>query len=125
MLKIVKYIIFYNISMNTQIFKKRVPIILLFTLLNAICEKDAKSYILTNDAFKKGLYHNMISPFLTSCSEYYHISKRMYLERKITYNSLLTVVRQICNHNEVTYSSQIKYDKSNYSIVYQIVYTND
>ena len=108
--------------MNTQIFKKCVPINLLFALLDAICEKDDKSYTLTNDAFKKGIYHNMISPFLTSCLEYYHVSKRNYLERKITYNSFLTVVRQICKRNEITYSSQIKYDKSNYSIVYCINY---
>jgi hypothetical protein len=108
--------------MNTQIFKKRVPINLLFAFLDLICEKDDKSYILTNDAFKKGQYHNMISPFLASCIEYYHISKRTYLERKITYNSLLTVIRQICKNNEISYSSQIKYDKSHYSITYRIVY---
>jgi len=111
--------------MNTQIFKTRVPIIMLFALLDAICAKDDKSYTLTNDAFKKGIYHNMISPFLESCIEYYHVSKRMYLERKITYNTLLTVVRQICKHNGVSYSSQIKYDKSNYSIIYFINHTKD
>ena len=111
--------------MNTQIFKKRVPINLLFALLDDICVKDDKSYTLTNDAFKKGLYHNMILPFLASCVEYYHVSKRSYLERKPTYNSLLTVVRQICKHNEVAYFSQIKYDKSNYSIIYRINYVKD
>ena len=106
--------------MNAQIFKKNIPINLLFALLDLICEKDDKTYILTNDAFKKGQYHNMISPFLASCTEYYHVSKRVYLERKITYSSLLTVIRQICKNNNISYYSQIKYNKSCYSIIYRI-----
>ncbi len=108
--------------MNTQIFKKRVPIALLFELLEFICEKDKNVYTLTNDSFKKGVYHNTIAPFFASCNEYYHVSKRIYLTRKITYNSFLTVVRQICNNNGISYTSQIKYDKSNYSIIYKIEY---
>ena len=111
--------------MNTQIFKKRVPIVLLFALLDLICEKNEKSYILTNDSYKKGAYHDLIAPFYANCIEYYHISKRVYLSRKITYNSFLTVVRQICKNNEISYTSQIKYDKSNYNIIYNIVYTID
>lgn len=108
--------------MNTQIFKKRLPIVLLFALLDSICEKDDKSYILTNDSFKKGVYHDIISPFFANCNEYYHVSKRVYLNRKITYNSFLTVVRQICKNNGISYTSQIKYDKSNYNIIYYIMY---
>lgn len=108
--------------MTTQIFKKQVPIETLFKLLGAICVKDDKYYILTNDSFKKGLFHDFISPFFAECFEYYHVSKRVYLERKLTYNSFLTVVRQICKHNHVAYTSQIKYDKSNYNIVYNIYY---
>jgi hypothetical protein len=110
--------------MNTQIFKKRVPIGLLFSLLDLICEKDDKTYTLTFESFKKGVFHNFISSFLKNCSEYYHVSKRIYVERKTTYNTFLTVVRQICNHNSVPYTSQIKYDKSNYSIIYNIVHSS-
>ena len=110
--------------MDTQIFKKRVPISLLFTLLDLICEKDDKTYTLTFESFKKGIYHNFISLFFKNCLEYYHVSKRIYVERKITNNAFLTVVRQICNHNSVSYTSQIKYDKSNYSIIYNIVHTS-
>lgn len=106
--------------MNTQIFKKHIPIGLLLELLDVICQKDDKSYTLTNESYKKGVYHNLISPFFAICSEYYHVSKRVYVERKITYNAFLTVVRQICKNNNVPYTSQIKYDKSNYSIVYRI-----
>ena len=106
--------------MKTQIFKTLPPIELLFDLFEVICIKEGGTFILTNDGFKKGVYHNLIQPFLTSCIEYYHVSKRFYLERKIAYNSFLTITRQICNVHNVPFSSQIKYDKSHYNIVYKI-----
>ena len=36
---------------------------------------------------------------------YYHNSKKKYLERKLTYNSFTTVLRQICNFNNITYTT--------------------
>ena len=65
-----------------------------------------------------------IEKFLESCKPYYHTSKRQYLEKKITYNSFTTIVRQICNFNKLIYTSQIKYSKSKYDIVYIIYYKN-
>ena len=70
--------------------------------------------------FKKGIFKETIPKFLEMCLPYYHISKRKYLERKVTYKSFTTVLRQICNANKITYTSQIKYDKSSYNIVYYI-----
>ena len=43
-----------------------------------------------------------------------------YLDKKLTYNSFTTILRQICNYNKITYTSQIKYDKSSYEITYYI-----
>ena len=63
---------------------------------------------------------DLIDNFINQCTPYYHISKRKYLERKITYNSFITIIRQICNFNKITYTSQIKYDKSEYDILYYI-----
>jgi len=107
--------------MKTQIFKTVPPISLLVNLFEIICIKEGSAFILTNDGFKKGVFHNLIQPFLTSCMEHYHISKRFYLERKIAYNSFLTVIRQFCNLHNIPFSSQIKYDKSSYNIVYKII----
>jgi hypothetical protein len=41
-------------------------------------------------------------------------------DRKLTYKSFNTIIRQICNFNKITYTTQIKYDKSVYDIVYDI-----
>lgn len=106
--------------MSTQIFKKNLPNEKLFQLLDSICLKNEKHYVLNVDSFKKGIFKEIIQQFLNNCTEYYHLSKRKYLEKKVTYNSFVTVIRQICNFNKITYTSQIKYDKSTYSIVYYI-----
>ena len=106
--------------MSTQIFKKTIPNDLLFTLLDNICIKNEKYYTLNVESFKKGMFKEVIQTFIDNCKPYYHISKNKYLERKLTYNNFTTILRQICNYNKINYSSQIKYDKSTYDIVYYI-----
>ena len=108
--------------MSKQIFKNNVPNELLFELLNSMCLKNEKCYILTMESFKKGIYKDLIQNFFESCKQYYHISKRIYLNRKLTYNSFTTIIRQICNYNKIIYTSLIKYDKSSYNIVYYIYF---
>lgn len=106
--------------MSTQIFKNNIPNELLYELLKNICIKSDKCFIFNMCAFKKGIYNEFIQQFFEKCKEYYHNSKKKYLERKLTYNAFTTILRQICNYNKITYTSQIKYDKSNYEIVYYI-----
>ena len=108
----------------SQIFKSKIPTDILFKLLDNIATKDEKKYIVDNNSYKKGILNNSIDEFLENCKPYYFLSKKKYLEKKITYNSLITVIRQICNYNEIKYTSQIKYDKSKYSILYFIYFAN-
>ena len=109
--------------MTSQTFKKMIPNELLFNLLDLICVKTDKYYIFNNESFKKGVFKESIQPFIQSCVQYYHISKRKYLEKKLTYNSFTTILRQMCNYNKITYASTIKYDKSSYNIIYYIYYS--
>ena len=108
--------------MNSQIFKNKIPNEIFFNLINDISIKTEKCYVINNNAYKKGIFNETIPKFLEECKPYYHISKRKYLERKINYNSFITILRQICNYNKITYTSQIKYDKSQYDIIYYIYY---
>jgi hypothetical protein len=108
--------------MSNQIFKNKIPNENFFGLLEKITLKTEKCYIFNLDAFKKGIYTQDIQAFLEVCRPYYHISKQKYLERKLTYNSFTTILRQICNFNKITYTSQIKYDKSTYDIFYYIYF---
>jgi hypothetical protein len=93
---------------------------MLFDLLEKICMKNEKHYTFNMEAFKKGVYKEDIQVFLESCKPYYFLSKRKYLEKKLTYTSFTTILRQICNFNKITYTSQIIYNKSIYNIVYYI-----
>lgn len=108
--------------MATQIFKNQIPKLILFELLDKICSKNEKHYTLNSYSFKKGIYNNDIQNFIELCKPYYHISKRKYLEKQLTYKSFITIIRQICNHNNITYTYQIKYDKSTYDILYYIYF---
>ena len=104
--------------MSAQIFKNNVPNEMLYNLLGHLCLKTEHYYLFTNESFKKGVYSNHIQDFIIACIPYYHLSKRKYLEKKLTYNSFTTILRQICNYNIIKYTSKIQYDKSSYSIIY-------
>jgi len=106
--------------MSVQIFKNKIPNNLLFDLLDKICVKIKNYYIINTISFKKGTYNTSIVDFLESCRKYYHISKRKYLDKQLTYNSFITIIRQICKHNNIQYKNENKYDKSNYVIYYYI-----
>jgi len=106
--------------MSNQIFKNAYPNELLIELLNDICVKTNDYYMIDNNSYKKGIFTNKLSEYLEKCKPYYHVSKQKYLERKLTYNNFVTVIRQICNFNKIAYTSKIKYDKSDYNIIYNI-----
>ena len=105
---------------NSQIFKKKFSTDILFKLLDKIAVKSEKLYIFNSESYKRGVIQEDIPKFLEDCKEYYHLSKQKYLERKLSFNSFTTVLRQICKYNKITYTTQIKYDKSSYSIIYFI-----
>ena len=106
--------------MSSQIFKSKMDKALLKAFLEKISIKTEKYYIINNTSFKKGIYNESILSFFETIRPHYHISKRKYLEKTLSYNNLCTVVRQICKFNNIMYNSQIIYDKSNYEIIYFI-----
>ena len=108
--------------MSNQNFKKEFPKELIFELLENICIKNYKYYTFNHESYKKGIFNNLLSEFLEKCKPYYHLSKHKYLDRKLTYNSFTTVIRQICNFTKITYTSVIKYNKSTYNIIYYIYF---
>ena len=107
---------------SSQIFKNSFPNEILIKLLDNIALKTDKCYVINNNVYKKGIFNETIIKFVEDCKPFYHLSKYKYLERKLTYNSFVTILRQICNYNKITYTSQIKYDKSTYNIVYYVYF---
>jgi hypothetical protein len=102
--------------MSTQLFKRAVPKEYLFELLEKICVKTDKYYLIDLNAFRKLVFYNYYEDFKTLIRPYYNLSKQFYIDRKLVYNSFTNVVRQICKSNNIMYTSQIKYNESKYNI---------
>lgn len=107
----------------SQIFKNSVPTNNLLSFLDNICFKYNDHYTFNSETFKKGCFNNEVHQFIELCKPYYHKSKVYYLNKKLTYNSFTTILRQICKNNSIAYTSKIKYEKSTYNIVYYICST--
>lgn len=104
-----------------KIFKKTMPIGILFLLFDTLIPNKDNKYILDKTFFKKCQINNLITPFLEECSEYYIQSQKKYLTKKpFLYKSFITVVRQICNANKIPFYYKIMYFHSDYEIVYFI-----
>jgi hypothetical protein len=108
-----------------QIFKQNIPSDFLFEFLKDNSSLEANYFIFNSEIYKKSILNNSLNSFIQKCKPYYYISKQFYLERELNYNNFITIIRQICKANNIKYKSNIKYDKSNYSIVYYIYQTND
>jgi hypothetical protein len=116
---------------KSQVFNKEVSAQCLYTVLVDILEKiclnpeesaapKKESYLVTKAVFKRADIHNLIAPFIETIKPYYYLSKRSYVERTINYNNFITILRQLCNVNNIKYESNIVYIKSNYEIEYTI-----
>jgi hypothetical protein len=106
--------------MLKQIFKENVPINTLYELLEKVCLKTDKYFLIDNNSFKKLLYFNYHTEFLERILPCYQESKKFYAVRKFTYNSFVNIVRQICKSNDIMFTSKIKYNESKYNIDYFI-----
>lgn len=92
-----------------------------YELLDQICLLSTeKYYVINNDAFKKMKLLQLYEKFVKDLTPFYKPSKQFYLTRPPKYTSFLTLLRHICKANNVMYSSKIKYDKSQYEIIYFI-----
>jgi hypothetical protein len=107
--------------MSKQIFKELVPKEILFDLLDKICERvENGDYLVNNAAYKRMKFHNYHPGFLASIIDYYHWSKRFYVERDFTYQSFINIVRQITRIHGIRMTSNTKYLESSYMIEYII-----
>ena len=108
--------------MSTQLFKKNVPNEYLFDLLEKICIKTDKYYLVDLNGFKKLVFYNYFEDFKKQIIPHYNLSKQFYVQRKLTYNSFTNIIRQICKSNNIMFTSQIKYNESKYNIDFLIYF---
>ena len=110
--------------MSSNILKDIIPINILVELLEQYCFiKTEKYFVLDLDSYKKIVLENKIAPFLEQIVPYYKKSKLSYVTRPMKYVYFLTLVRHICNSNNIQYTSNIYYNRSKHYIKY-IIYKN-
>lgn len=110
--------------MTNQIFKREIPKSILYNLLEKICLKTDKYYYVDFNCYKKMLFLDLKTSFLEELNDYYHLSKKFYLERDFTYTSFINIIRQICKFGRYRFESEIKYSHSEYYINYLVYYEN-
>ena len=104
--------------MLSYLFLKQVPMSLLIDLLEKICSKTDHFYMIDMNAYRKMIFHELHIAFCENLTPYYHISKRYYLTRELTYNSFTNIIRQICKSNKHHFYTELKYDYSIYTILF-------
>jgi len=103
-----------------MIFVEAIPNDILLSLLEKVCEKVGRAFVFNVIAYRKLLYHEYETEFLNSIRPCYSSKKRFYIDRKLTYNGMTTILRQICNHNNIAYESRMRYYCSKYEVEYLI-----
>lgn len=115
--------------------KTPIPHELFYDFIKKIACKMPNSnyYLIDLTAYKKATYceeYQLQSPHHPGCSlleqfcndliPYYCKEKQFFLTRKMSYNNLNTILRQVCRHCAIEFKTDRKYDKSKTQIVYYI-----
>lgn len=105
-----------------QILKTSFPSIRFYEFLGKCCHLVGEYYVFNIDSYRKGRFHEYISEFRNNLFEYYYASKHRYLTRELKYSRFVTILRHICNHNNIPFTTRIHYANNTYYITYYIKY---
>ena len=106
----------------SQIFKTQIDKKIILDFLEKICIKTEKYYIFDINSYKRAQLQDDIDSFCLLIQPFYYESKQFYVNRKLSYSRLCTIIRQICNFSSILYTSKIVYTKSKYNIPYYIYF---
>jgi len=103
----------------TIFFTTPIDNIVIVELLQKNCVKINNYYVFDTISFRKGEYNESIKTFIDHCRLCYKPKYQYYLDRKLTAKSFLTIMRQICNQNNIVFTNEIKYSNSTYETIYK------
>lgn len=107
--------------MSSQIFKKIYPKESLINFIDKFAYNNNNTYYLINKSYyKRVIFLDIIKEFIHDIKDYYHVSKRKYIENVDNYSKFMTIIRQLCKINNINFASKIIYTKSTYDITYYI-----
>ena len=126
-----------HLTKSHKLLKTHVPNELFYDFIKKVAHKMPNSdwFLIDLFAYKKATYcdegpdaiagddtpsQSLLQQFCEDLMPYYCKDKQFFLTRKMSYNNLNTILRQICRHNSIECRSERKYDKSKTHIVYYI-----
>lgn len=114
----------------TKFFKAAIPHEIIHCFIKKISYRIPNSenhYLIDLNAYKKAIYCSeplsvsLLDQFCRDLLPFYCKEKQIFLTRKMSYNNMNTILRQVCRHCAIECRSERKYDKSKTQIVYYIV----
>lgn len=109
--------------MSTQLFVSTFPRDAFVDFLKSCGDFNGNLCIVNTVSYKKICFLNKLHPFLHELTSYYHVSKQYYVTRPINYVRFLTIIRQLCKHLNITYTTLKTNIRSTYEISYIIYIT--
>lgn len=106
-----------------RIFYEPVDIEILYDLLDEICLKTDKYYQYNELAFRKMVFQNMHPNFLNRVLPFYRENKQLYITREISPNMFFTIIKQICNANNIPIESKTNKLDGGYRIEHHIFHS--
>ena len=111
-----------------KFFRSAIPVKVIYDFIKKISYKMPNSdyYLIDINAYKKAIYCSephtvsLLEQFCNDLFPHYCKEKQVFLTRKMSYNNLNTILRQVCRHCAIECKSERKYDKSKTHIVYYI-----
>ena len=115
-------------SKTHKFFRTAIQVEMLYDFIKKISYKmpNSEYYLIDMNAYKKAIYCpepqsvSFIEQFCNDLMPCYCKEKQVFLTRKMSYNNLNTILRQVCRHCGIECKSERKYDKSKTHIVYHI-----
>jgi len=94
----------------SQVFKETPPYSCLQNMIELFGFKQGKEYMIDYVTYKKILFHKIQNDWLEEIIPYYHFSKQFYATREFTFNSFITIIRQLCKIHKRNY--RYTYDRN-------------
>ena len=111
-------------SMLEKIFKSKVPLEILYRILDAYCVKKSNHYVIDETFYRQMRYHvDIYQEWIKEIRNYYHESKRFYAEREISYNNLVTMIRQVCKTHQIVFKKEKCYRNCTCENAYELYYS--
>ena len=91
--------------------------------IKEICPMENNAYVFDHNIYKRIAFDGKLNHFLEQLKTYYFKNKHYYIQPEdIKYNRFLTIIRQVCNKNDIIYKKNIKYIMSKYTVSYEITF---